>query len=48
MQRITTGRKGVKKEKQFASSIKWGLGDNVVLRLIECLTRTVSFRCIYG
>ena len=32
-----------KKEKQFASSTKWGLGDNVVLRPMECLTPTVSF-----
>ena len=23
--------------------MKWGLGDNVVLRLMECLTPTVSF-----
>ena len=36
-QRITTGRQGVKKEKQVASSTKWGLGDKVVLRLMECL-----------
>ena len=28
---------GTKKGKQFASSTKWGLGENVVLRLIECL-----------
>ena len=32
----------VKKEKrQVASSTKWGLGENVVLRLMECLTPTV-------
>ena len=36
-------RQGVKKEKQVASSTKWGLGDNVVLRLMEYLTPTVSF-----
>ena len=29
---------GVKKGKQVASSTKWGLGDNIVLRLMECLT----------
>ena len=34
---------GTKKGKQVASSTKWGLGDNVVLRLMECLTPTVSF-----
>ena len=33
---------GVKKGKQVASSTKWGLGDNIVLRLMECLTSTVS------
>ena len=33
---------GVNKGKQVASSTKWGLGDNVVLRLMECLTPTVS------
>ena len=34
---------GVKKEKQIASSTKWGLGDNVVLQLMECLIPAVSF-----
>ena len=34
---------GVKKGKQAASTTKWGLGENVVLRLIECLTLTFSF-----
>ena len=34
---------GTKKGKKIASSVKWGLGDNVVLRLMECLTPTVSF-----
>ena len=28
---------GATKGKQFASSIKWGLGENVVQRLMECL-----------
>ena len=32
-----------KKGKQVASSTKWGLGENVVLQLMECLTPTVSF-----
>ena len=31
------------KGKQVASSTKCWLGDNVVLRLVECLTRTVNF-----
>ena len=31
-----------KKGMQVASSTKWGLGKNVVLRLMECLTPTVS------
>ena len=31
------------KFKQVASSAKQGLGDNVVLRLMECLTPPVSF-----
>ena len=35
---------GVKKGKQFASSFKWGLGENVVLRLMECLSQTVSYK----
>ena len=34
---------GAKKGKQVASSTKWGLRDSVVLRLVECLTPTVSF-----
>ena len=34
---------GTKKGKQVASSMKWGLVDNVVLRLMECLAPTVSF-----
>ena len=33
---------GAKLGKQVASSTKWGLGDNVVLCLIEYLTPTVS------
>ena len=32
-----------KKGKQVASSTKWGLGENVLLQLMECLTPTVSF-----
>ena len=32
-----------KKGKQVASSTKWWLGENNVLRLIECLTPTFSF-----
>ena len=35
------------KGKQVASSTKWALGDNVVLRLIECLTPTVSFDSVW-
>ena len=31
------------KGKQVVSSTKWKLGENVVLRLMECLTPTVSF-----
>ena len=34
--------RSVKKGKQVTSSTKWGLGNNVVLRLMECLTSTVS------
>ena len=34
---------GAKKGKQVASSTKWGLGENVLLELMECLTPTVSF-----
>ena len=39
---------GAKKEKQVASPTKWGLGENVVLRLVECLTPTVSFDVFMG
>ena len=34
---------GAKKGKQVACSTKWGLGENVVLRLMECLTSTFNF-----
>ena len=34
---------GTKKRNQVAFSTKWGLGDNVVLRIMEYLTLTVSF-----
>ena len=34
---------GTKKGKQIASSTKWGLGENIVLRLMESLTPTFSF-----
>ena len=34
---------GAKKGKHVASSTKWVLGENVVLRLMECLTPTVSY-----
>ena len=34
---------GAKKGKHVASSTKWGLGENVLLQLMECLTPTVSF-----
>ena len=37
---------GVKKGKQFASSTKWGLGENAVLRLMECLPPTVSYNIL--
>ena len=37
---------GAKKGKQVASSTKWGLGENVVLRMMECLTETFSFYII--
>ena len=30
-----------KKGKMFVSSTKWGLGENVALRLMECLPPTV-------
>ena len=32
-----------KKGKEVVSSTKWGLGDNIVLRLMECLTPIISF-----
>ena len=32
-----------KKGKQFVSSTKWRLGENVIFRLTECLTPTFSF-----
>ena len=35
---------GTKKEKQVASSTKWGLGENVVLQLMERLTLTFTFK----
>ena len=31
------------KHSKFSSSTYWGLGENVVLRLMECLTPSVSF-----
>ena len=34
---------GVTKGKLVASSGKWGLGENIALRLMECLTLTVIF-----
>ena len=34
---------GAKKGKQIASPTKWGLEENIVLRLMECLTPTFSF-----
>ena len=34
---------GAKKRKPFASSTKYGLGENAVLRLMECLTPSFSF-----
>ena len=34
---------GATKRKQTGSSTKWRSGGNVVLRLMECLTPTVSF-----
>ena len=33
---------GIKKEKQVAYSTKWGLGENVVLWLMEHLTLTMD------
>ena len=35
---------GTKKEKQVAYSTKWGLGENVVLWLMEHLTLTFTFK----
>ena len=32
-----------KKEKQVVSSTRWRLGENAILRLMECLTPTFSF-----
>ena len=34
---------GAKTGKQVVSSAKWGLGENVVMWLMECLTPTFSF-----
>ena len=34
---------GAKKGKQVASSTIWRLGENVILRLMECLIPTFSF-----
>ena len=34
---------GAKKRKPVASSTKYGLGENAVLRLMECLTPSFSF-----
>ena len=34
---------GAKKGKQLVSLTKWGLGENVVLRLMECLTPSFIF-----
>ena len=34
---------GAKKGKHVASTTKWGLGENVILWLMECLTLTFSF-----
>ena len=39
---------GEKKGKQFASYTKWELGENVVLRLMECLTPTFGFDIAMG
>ena len=39
---------GAKKRKQVASSTRWRSGENVVLRLMECLTPTVSFDIFMG
>ena len=32
-----------KERKTVASSTKWGLAENIVLRLMECLTPTFRF-----
>ena len=37
---------GVKKGKQVASSTKWRLGKNDVLRLMECLPPTASYHIL--
>ena len=37
---------GVKKGKQFASCTRWRLGQNVVLRLMEFLSPTISYHII--
>ena len=34
---------GAKTEKQVTSSTKWWLGENIVLRLMECLSPVFSF-----
>ena len=39
---------GVKSGKQVASCTKWGLGDNVVLQLVEYLTPTVNCHLTVG
>ena len=39
---------GAKKRKQVASSTRWRLGENVVLRLMERLTSIVSFDIFMG
>ena len=37
---------GTRKEKQVASSTKWGLGENIILRLMEYLNPTFSFEMV--
>ena len=37
---------GAKKGKQVAPCTKWGLGENVVLRLLECLSISHLFVCL--
>ena len=37
---------GTRKEKQVAFSTKWGLGENIILQLIECLNPTFSFEIV--